>query len=91
MNYLNYVHHQCKVLKDRVALVLNRYKDEMTVEQIVALEEMTDLYIFRLLDLSCSVQEVRIDPGVNPVVKEYCKLHQKYLEVERLFGIEAKE
>lgn len=91
MNYLNYVHQQCKDLKDRVALVLNRYKDEMTVEQIVALEEMTDLYIFRLLDLSCSVQEVRIDPGVNPVVEEYCKLHQKYLEVERLFGIEAKE
>ena len=66
-------------------------ESEMTEEQITALEEMTGLYIFRLIDLSCSVPSVRIDPGVNPVVEEYCKLHQKYLEVERLFGIEAKD
>ena len=63
----------------------------MTEEQITALEELTGLYIFRLVELSCSVPSVRIEPGVNPLVEEYCKLHQKYLEVERLFGIEAKD
>ena len=91
INYLNYVRHQCDELKERVAGVLDRYKEEMTEEQITALEEMTGLYIFRLIELSCSVPSARIDPGMNPVVEEYCKLHQKYLEVERLFGIEAKD
>lgn len=91
ITYLKYVRQHCENLKERVSEILKRYKDEMTEEQITALEEMTGLYIFRLIDLSCSVPSVRIDPGVNPVVEEYCKLHQKYLEVERLFGIEAKD
>ena len=39
INYLNYVRHQCDDLKERVAVVLDRYKDEMTEEQITALEE----------------------------------------------------
>ena len=91
INYLNYVRHQCDDLKERVAVVLDRYKDEMTEEQIMALEEMTGLYIFRLVELFCSLPKVQIDPGVNPMVEEFYKLHQKYLEVERLFGIEAKD
>lgn len=74
-----------------MAVVLDRYKDEMTEEQITALEEMTGSYFFRLVELFCSLPKVQIDPGVNPMVEEYCKLHQKYLEVERLFGIEAKD
>ena len=91
IDYLNYVRHQCDDLKERVFELVNIYKYEMTVEQIIALEEMRDLYIFRLVELSCSVPIVRIDPGHNPYVDEYLKLHQKYLEVERLFGIDAKE
>ena len=91
INYLNYVRHQCDDLKERVAVVLDRYKDEMTEKQIMALEEMTGLYIFRLVELFCSLPKVQIDPGVNPMVEEFYKLHQKYLEVERLFGIEAKD
>jgi hypothetical protein len=38
ITYLNYVRHQCDDLKDRVSDVLKIYKDEMTVEQITALE-----------------------------------------------------
>lgn len=91
INYLNYVRHQCDDLKKRVAVVLDRYKDEMTEEQITALEEMTGLYIFRLVELFCSIPKIQIDPGINPMVEEFYKLHQKYLEVERLFGIEAKD
>lgn len=91
INFLNYVRYQCDDLKERVSVVLDRYKDEMTEEQITALEEMTGLYISRPVELFCSLPKVQIDPGVNPMVEEYCKLHQKYLEVERLFGIEAKE
>ena len=91
ITYVNYVRQNCVNIKERVAEILKRYKDEMTEEQITSLEGLTDLYIFRLIELSCSVPSVRIDPGMNPVVEEYCKLHQKYLEVERLFGIEAKD
>ncbi len=91
ISYLNYVRHQCDDLKERVSEVLKRYKDEMTVEQITALEEMTDLYIFRLIELFCSLPSIKVDPGHNPFVEEYLKLHQKYLKVEKLFGIDAKE
>ena len=42
----------------------------MTEEQITALEELTGLYIFRLVELSCSVPSVRIEPGVNPLGSE---------------------
>jgi len=91
ISYLNYVRHQCDDLKERVSEVIKRYRDEMTVEQITALEEMTDLYIFRLVDLFCSLPNIKVDPGNNPFVEEYLKLHRKYLEVERLFGIDAKD
>ena len=91
ITYLNYVRHQCDDLKDRVSDVLKIYKDEMTVEQITALEGVKDLYIFRLVELLCSLPNIKIDPGHNPLVEEYLKLHQKYLEVEKLFGIAAKD
>lgn len=91
IDYLHYVRLQCDDLKERVAVLLNRYKEEMTEEQIKALEEMNGLYIFRLVVLFCNLPKIQIDPGVNPMVEEFCKLHQKYLEVERLFGIEAKD
>lgn len=91
IDYLHYVHYQCDDLKERVAVILDRYKDEMTEEQITALEEMTGLYIFRLVEQFCNLHIKLKDPGRNPMVGEFCKLHQKYLEVERLFGIGAKE
>ena len=91
IDYLHYVRLQCDDLKERVAVLLNRYKEEMTEEQITALEEMNGLYIFRLVALFCNLPKIQIDSGVNPMVEEFCKLHQKYLEVERLFGIEAKD
>lgn len=91
IDYLNYVRLQCDDLKERVAVLLNRYKDEMTEEQITALEEMAGLYIFRLVELFCNLPKIQIDPRVNPMVEEFYKLHKKYLEVERLFGIEAKD
>jgi len=91
IDYLHYVRLQCDDLKERVAVLLNRYKEEMTEEQITALEEMNGLYIFRLVELFCNLPKIQIDPGVNPMVEEFCKMHQKYLEVERLFGIEAKD
>ena len=30
INYLNYVRHQCDDLKERVAVVLDRYKEEIS-------------------------------------------------------------
>ncbi len=90
INYLNYIHHQCDDLKERVSEILKRYKDEMTVEQITALEELTDMHLFRSVELFCSLPKIVIEPGHNPFVDEYCDMHKKYLEVEKLFGIEKK-
>ena len=42
---------------------------------------MTDLYIFRLVDLFCSLPNIKVDPGNNPFVEEYLKLHRKYLRI----------
>ena len=91
MTYLDLVSVEGKKIKERVSDLIDKYKDEMTTEQITLLEEIPDMYLFRLVDLFCNIPNKDVDKGNNPFVEEFCKLHDKYLEVERAFGIENKD
>ena len=63
----------------------------MRTDQINLLEEIPDMYLFRLVDLFNSIPNKVIEKDNNPFVEEFCKLHEKYLEVEKAFGIEKKD
>ncbi len=91
MTYLDLVSVEGKKIKERVSDLIDKYKDEMTTEQITLLEEIPDMYLFRLVDLFCNIPNKDVDKGNNPFVEEFCKLHDKYLEVERAFGIDKKD
>ena len=54
-------------------------------------EDIPNMYLFRLVDLFCAIPNNTIDKGNNPFIEEFCKLHDKYLEVERAFGISVNQ
>lgn len=90
--YLAHVWDEGQKIKEMVSSLLIQYKEEMTVEQILLLEDIPDMYIFRLVDIFCSCLPAKDDKGSKAVfIEEFCKLHEKYLEVERAFGIEKKD
>lgn len=91
VTYLEFVSVEGKKIKKRVSDLIDKYKDEMTTEQINLLEEIPDMYLFRLVDLFCSIPHKDVDKDNNPFVEEFCKLHEKYLEVEKAFGIERRD
>lgn len=89
--YLAHVMDEGLKIKEMVSNLLVKYKDEMTVEQILLLEDIPDMYIFRLVDIFCSCLPAKDDKGSKAVfIEEFCKLHDKYLEVAKVFGIEEK-
>ena len=91
MTYLELVGVEGKKIKERVSDLIDKYKDEMRTDQINLLEEIPDMYLFRLVDLFNSIPNKVIEKDNNPFVEEFCKLHEKYLEVEKAFGIEKKD
>ena len=91
MTYLELVSVEGKKIKERVSDLIDKYKDEMTTEQITLLKDIPNMYLFRLVDLFCAIPNNTIDKGNNPFIEEFCKLHDKYLEVERAFGISVNQ
>ena len=63
--YLAHVWDEGQKIKEMVSDLLVKYKDEMTAEQILLLEDNPDMYIFRVVDIFCSCLPAKDDKHVG--------------------------
>lgn len=91
ISYLDFLNAVSKAIKDKVSDVIQKYKDEMTEEQLVALEALAHAPFFHQVEFLCSIVLGRIDEGgYDSLISDFIDMQKKYLEVEKLFEIEEK-
>lgn len=91
ITYLNFLNAEAKAIKEKISDVIQKYKDEMTEEQLVALETLAHTPFFHQVEFLCSIVLGRIDAGgYNPLISDFIDMQKQYLEVERVFEMEKK-
>lgn len=87
LSYFRYLNFSSRQIKDRVSLVISRYKDDITDDQLVALEEFTDLLFFNLVESLGNHNNITVNDGRESIINEFIKMQRQYLELEKKFGI----
>ena len=91
ISYLNFLNAEAKAIKDKISDVIQKYKDEMSEEQLVALETLAHAQFFHQVEFLSSIVLGRIDEGgYDSLISDFIDMQKQYLEVERLFEIEEK-
>ena len=91
ISYLNFLNAEAKAIKDKISDVIQKYKDEMTEEQLVALEALAHAPFFHQVEFLCSIVLGRIDEGgYDSLISDFIDMQKQYLEVERVFEMEEK-
>lgn len=88
VTYLAFVNAQGNQMKDKIATVIGVYKDELTADQLVALENLKETTLFKTTNFMCSVNTVGIEAGgYHDLVNSFCDMQKQFLELLRLFDI----
>ena len=91
ITYLAFINAEGRAIKEKIESIIGKYKDELTVDQLVALEIMKDSTFFRRTKFLCSLDLSSIGPGgYRDLVSLFCEMQKQFLKIVRLFDIETK-
>lgn len=91
ITYLAFVNAEGRAIKEKIESIIGKYKDEMTVDQLVALEKMRDSTFFRRTKFLCSLDLGSIGPGgYRDLVSLFCEMQKQYMEIVSLFDINTE-
>ena len=90
ISYFRYTVAQSKAIKDRVADIIIRYKEVLTEEELVVLEDFADMSFFSTVESLSSFSNMTVNSGVDSLIEDFVKMQEKYLEMEKVFGIKNK-
>lgn len=87
-SYISLVHNALKTMQKRIYSFIQTYKDYLSSEQIVALEELTGMQIIKTVSLLHNIQKLNLEDGngKKSLVNDFCDLVDKMNEVETLFN-----
>ena len=87
ISYFRYANLRCKDIKESVADIVLRYKEVMTAEELVALEELSKEFFIIQIESLCSYSNIKVNDGVDSLVSAFIDMQKKFLEVEQVFHI----
>lgn len=90
ITYFRYTVAQSKAIRERVADIIIRYKEVLTEDELVILEDFADLSFFSTVESLSSFPNMTVNSGVDSLIEEFLKMQEKYLEMEKAFGIKNK-
>ena len=90
ITYFRYTVAQSKAIRERVADIIIRYKEVLTEDELVVLEDFADMSFFSTVESLSSFPNMTVNSGVDSLVGDFVKMQEKYLEAERVFGIKNK-
>lgn len=90
ITYFQYMYRVCDCIKETISFVKNRFNNDLTINQLVALEELSEMKIFKTLDSLIKFPNMKVDDGRKSLIEEFVEMQTKYLKVEALFGISKK-
>ena len=90
ITYFRYTVAQSKAIRERVADIIIRYKEVLTEDELVILEDFADMSFFSTVESLSSFPNMTVNSGVDSLIEEFLKMQEKYLEMEKAFGIKNK-
>ena len=89
ITYLGYLERCCANMKSQISDLIIKYHTEMTAEQLVELENLSDSPFLKTINFICSMPNSSIaDSGYASLIREFREMQEQYLKVEKEFGIE---
>ena len=85
--YFRYAAFECQVIRERVADIINRYKQEMNEDEFVVLEGFSEESFFSLVLSLSSFPTMTVNSGRDSLIGAFVEMQNKFLEVEKVFGI----
>ena len=89
ITYFRYCVAQSKAIKERVADIIIRYKEVLTEDELVVLEDFADMPFFSTVESLNAFPNMTVNSGVDSLVGDFVKMQEKYLEMEKIFGIKS--
>lgn len=90
ITYFRYTVAQSKAIRERVADIIIRYKEVLTEDELVILEDFADVSFFSTVESLSSFPNMTVNSGVDSLIEDFMKMQVKYLEMEKVFGIKNK-
>ena len=90
ITYFRYTVAQSKAIRERVADIIIRYKEVLTEDELVILEDFADMAFFSTVESLSSFPNMTVNSGVDSLVEDFVKMQEKYLAMEKVFGIKNK-
>ena len=91
ITYLAFINAEGNAIKEKIESIIGKYKDELTVDQLVALEKIKDSMFFRRTKFLCSLDLGSIGPGgYRDLVALFCEMQKQYLEIVSKFDIDIE-
>ncbi len=89
VTYIEYMKAAGNNVKSQIANIIARYHGDLTPNQLIELEALSDSQFFRTIDFICSIPNTTIaDSGYSSLIDDFIALQNQYLKVEKEFGIE---
>lgn len=85
ISYFRYANAISTRVKDRVSDVIIRYRDDLTEDQIVALESFCNMSFFSTVNSLSSFPDIRVNDGVESLIKDFVEMQKKYLIIANEF------
>lgn len=85
--YFRYTAFECQEIRERVADIINRYKNEMTDDEFVILEDFSESSFISLILSLSSFPAMTVNSGRDSLIADFVKMQNKFMEVEKVFGI----
>lgn len=85
ITYFRYINLECRNIKEQISAIIIRYKEDMTEDQIVALEEFYNISLFYTLESLCSFPVISVNDGKGSLIDDFVSMQKKFLELEKSF------
>ena len=88
VTYIDYMKAAGNTVKTQIANIISRYYGELTPNQLVELEALSDSQFFSTIEFICSIPNTTIaDSGYSSLIEDFIIMQNQYLKVEKAFGI----
>lgn len=88
ITYLQYMNAVGNNLKSQISNLIMKYHGDMTADQLVELENLSDASFFHTIEFICSMPNTSIaESGYKSLINDFCDMQKQYLKVEAVFNI----
>ena len=91
ITYFRYLSVVLDHIKDEVLSIIDRYKNELRLDQLVSLEELYELVANSIITSLSKHSDTRVNDGRMSLIEDFIKIQNKYLYVEKSFGLEPEK